>query len=44
VVDAGIHPDLPTGNTQAFVMVVAEHAAANIVALQGSSSNSTGTV
>lgn len=41
VVDASIHPDLPTGNTQAIVMVVAEHAAAKIIAL--GSSNSTGT-
>jgi cellobiose dehydrogenase (acceptor) len=40
VVDASIHPDLPTGNTQAIVMVVAEYAAAKILAL-GSSSNST---
>jgi cellobiose dehydrogenase (acceptor) len=35
VVDASIHPDLPTGNTQAIVMVVAEHAAAKILALDG---------
>ncbi|KAE8353210.1 hypothetical protein BDV28DRAFT_133546 [Aspergillus coremiiformis] len=32
VVDASIHPDLPTGNTQAIVMVVAEAAAAKIIA------------
>ncbi|KAH9209162.1 GMC oxidoreductase [Leptodontidium sp. 2 PMI_412] len=44
VVDASIHPDLPTGNTQAIVMVVAEHAAAKIIALGASSaSNSTTT-
>lgn len=33
VVDAGMHADLPTGNTQAIVMVAAEHAAQRIVAL-----------
>ncbi|KAL2075246.1 hypothetical protein VTL71DRAFT_189 [Oculimacula yallundae] len=45
VVDASIHPDLPTGNTQAIVMVVAEHAAAKIIALgsSGASKNSTTT-
>ncbi|KAK5948817.1 hypothetical protein OHC33_010241 [Knufia fluminis] len=32
VVDASIHPDLPTGNTQAIVMVAAEHAADKILA------------
>ncbi|TGO29414.1 hypothetical protein BPAE_0015g00580 [Botrytis paeoniae] len=32
VVDASIHPDLPTGNTQAIIMVVAEQAAAKIAA------------
>ncbi|QDS72710.1 hypothetical protein FKW77_003452 [Venturia effusa] len=32
-VDASIHPDLPTGNTQAMVMIVAEHAAEKILAL-----------
>ncbi|KAF2147058.1 uncharacterized protein K452DRAFT_214995, partial [Aplosporella prunicola CBS 121167] len=31
VVDASIHPDLPTGNTQAIVMVVSEHAAKKII-------------
>ncbi|KAK0123627.1 hypothetical protein ONS95_008643 [Cadophora gregata] len=42
VVDASIHPDLPTGNTQAMVMVVAEHAVAKIIALGASTaSNST---
>ncbi|RDW92292.1 hypothetical protein BP5796_01686 [Coleophoma crateriformis] len=33
VVDASIHPDLPTGNTQAIVMVAAEQAAKKILAL-----------
>ncbi|KAL1591978.1 hypothetical protein SLS60_011570 [Paraconiothyrium brasiliense] len=37
VVDASIHADLPTGNTQATVMVVAEHAVAKILALNGTS-------
>lgn len=32
VVDASIHPDLPTGNTQAIIMIVAEHAAEKIAA------------
>lgn len=27
VVDGSVHPDLPTGNSQAIIMVVAEHAA-----------------
>ncbi|SPJ74570.1 related to cellobiose dehydrogenase [Fusarium torulosum] len=31
VVDGSIHPDLPTGNTQAIIMVAAEHAAAKIL-------------
>ncbi|KAF2680801.1 hypothetical protein K458DRAFT_434075 [Lentithecium fluviatile CBS 122367] len=35
VVDASMHPDLPTGNTQAIVLVAAEHAAARILALKG---------
>lgn len=39
VVDASIHPDLPTGNTQAIIMVAAEAAAAKILAL--GSSNAT---
>ncbi|KAH6657577.1 hypothetical protein BKA67DRAFT_532778 [Truncatella angustata] len=34
VVDASIHPDLPTGNTQAIIMVVAEQAAAKIAAYE----------
>lgn len=41
VVDASIHPDLPTGNTQAIVMVAAEAAAARILALGGSSNGTT---
>ncbi|KAH6887500.1 hypothetical protein B0T10DRAFT_71755 [Thelonectria olida] len=40
VVDASIHPDLPTGNTQSIVMVAAEHAATKILA-RTSSGNST---
>ncbi|KAM0322004.1 hypothetical protein ACHAQA_009746 [Verticillium albo-atrum] len=34
VVDASFHPDLPTGNTQAIVMVAAEHAVERIIALR----------
>lgn len=34
VVDASIHPDLPTGNTQSIVMIVAEHAAEKIIDYQ----------
>ncbi|KAF9871749.1 cellobiose dehydrogenase [Colletotrichum karsti] len=42
VVDASIHPDLPTGNTQAIIMITAEHAAEKIAAFKVSgSSNST---
>lgn len=37
VVDASMHPDLPTGNTQAIIMVAAEHAAK--VILNGASSS-----
>ncbi|PSR81288.1 GMC oxidoreductase [Coniella lustricola] len=37
VVDGSVHPDLPTGNSQAIIMVVAEHAAK--VILSGSSSS-----
>jgi cellobiose dehydrogenase (acceptor) len=32
VVDGSIHPDLPTGNIQTTIMVVAEAAAARILA------------
>ncbi|KAJ8066190.1 hypothetical protein OCU04_005276 [Sclerotinia nivalis] len=41
VVDASIHPDVPTGNTQAIVMVAAEHAAQKILALSGKTISST---
>lgn len=42
VVDASMHPDLPTGNTQAIVMVAAEAAAARILALgKGTDTNTT---
>ena len=41
VVDASIHPDLPTGNTQAIVMVAAEAAAARILALGDSPASGT---
>jgi cellobiose dehydrogenase (acceptor) len=34
VVDASIHADLPTGNTMAIIMVVAEQAAKRILALK----------
>jgi cellobiose dehydrogenase (acceptor) len=44
VVDASMHPDLPTGNTQAIVLVAAEHAAARILDLQsGAGANGTAT-
>ncbi|KAM5341278.1 hypothetical protein ACJ41O_015387 [Fusarium nematophilum] len=33
--DASIHPDLPTGNSQAIVMVIAEAAVAKILAFKG---------
>ncbi|KFA74926.1 hypothetical protein S40288_06763 [Stachybotrys chartarum IBT 40288] len=39
VVDASIHPDLPTGNTQSIIMITAEHAAEKIVAHVGGISN-----
>ncbi|ROV96561.1 hypothetical protein VMCG_07770 [Cytospora schulzeri] len=41
VVDASMHPDLPTGNTQAMVMVAAEHAAKQILADTSGASTST---
>lgn len=41
VVDASIHPDLPTGNTQAIIMVAAEHAAEKIAAIKVGGSNTT---
>ncbi|KAJ0159291.1 Cellobiose dehydrogenase [Colletotrichum tanaceti] len=34
VVDASIHPDLPTGNTQSIIMITAEHAAEKIAAFK----------
>lgn len=43
VVDASIHPDLPTGNTQAIIMVVAEAAAAKIIAYDVTNSTSSTT-
>ncbi|KAI9648095.1 hypothetical protein NHQ30_002724 [Ciborinia camelliae] len=43
VVDASIHPDMPTGNTQAIVMVVAEQAAQKILALSGKTISSSST-
>ncbi|KAK7182663.1 Cellobiose dehydrogenase 7 [Paraphaeosphaeria sporulosa] len=41
VVDAGMHADLPSGNTHVIVMVAAEHAAKKIIALDGGASNGT---
>ncbi|KAF1941685.1 choline dehydrogenase [Clathrospora elynae] len=41
VVDASMHPDLPTGNTQAIVMVAAEAASARILALGKNPANGT---
>lgn len=43
VVDASIHPDLPTGNTQAIVMVAAEVAVERILALGGSTATTPST-
>ncbi|KAK9772253.1 putative Glucose-methanol-choline oxidoreductase N-terminal domain-containing protein [Seiridium cardinale] len=42
VVDASIHPDLPTGNTQAIIMVAAEQAAAKIAAYDVTNWNGSG--
>ncbi|KAH8759951.1 hypothetical protein F5883DRAFT_619315 [Diaporthe sp. PMI_573] len=42
VVDASIHPDLPTGNTQAIIMIVAEHAAEKIAAFDVATGSSAG--
>uniref|UniRef100_L2GD97 Cellobiose dehydrogenase n=1 Tax=Colletotrichum fructicola (strain Nara gc5) TaxID=1213859 RepID=L2GD97_COLFN len=42
VVDASIHPDLPTGNTQAIIKITAEHAAEKIAAFKVSGSSSGG--
>ncbi|KAJ4371048.1 hypothetical protein N0V86_008743 [Didymella sp. IMI 355093] len=43
IVDASIHPDLPTGNTQAIIMVVAEHAAEKIAAFKVANGTAPGT-
>ncbi|KAF6798152.1 hypothetical protein CSOJ01_12802 [Colletotrichum sojae] len=46
VVDASIHPDLPTGNTQSIIMITAEHAAEKIAAFSvtpGNNSTAPGT-
>lgn len=42
VVDGSVHPDLPTGNSQAIIMVVAEAAAAKIAGVETTISGSTG--
>ncbi|CAI6101196.1 unnamed protein product [Clonostachys chloroleuca] len=42
VVDASMHPDLPTGNTQAIVMVAAEYAVEKILASEKGTGNGTG--
>ncbi|KAJ4295201.1 hypothetical protein N0V90_007211 [Kalmusia sp. IMI 367209] len=41
VVDAGMHADLPSGNTHVIVMVAAEHAVKKIIALDGGAGNGT---
>ncbi|KAM5347789.1 hypothetical protein ACJ41O_007613 [Fusarium nematophilum] len=41
VVDASIHPDLPTGNTQSIIMITAEHAAEKISGVKVGAGNST---
>lgn len=43
VVDAGMHADLPSGNTHVIVMVAAEHAVKKIIALDGGMSVSSPT-
>lgn len=44
VVDASIHPELPTGNTQSIIMITAEHAARKIASFNvAGSSNGTDT-
>lgn len=43
VVDASFHPDLPTGNTQAIVMVAAEAAAKKVLAVKVSGGDDTPT-
>jgi cellobiose dehydrogenase (acceptor) len=35
IVDASFHPDLPTGNSQAIIMIAAEHAVQKIIAQGG---------
>jgi len=42
VVDVSIHPDLPTGNTRAMVIVVAEKVAKRILALSAGSTSTAG--
>lgn len=42
VVDAGMHADIPTGNTMAIVMVAAEHAVQKIMALDTGATPGTG--
>ncbi|KAI9172778.1 Cellobiose dehydrogenase [Paramyrothecium foliicola] len=41
VVDASIHPDLPTGNTQSIIMITAEHAARKIGGTTGGNGEAT---
>lgn len=42
IVDASIHPDLPTGNTQAIIMIIAEMAAHKIANYEVSGGSSAG--
>jgi hypothetical protein len=44
VVDAGMHADLPSGNTHVIVMVAAEHAVKRIIALDRGEGGYNGTV